>query len=80
MIDDIFMIKEFDLIVLNHDVEDAGLKTGDVGTIVHCYSDGEGFEVEFVTADGRTIAVLTLNASDIRGFEDSEILHSREIA
>lgn len=74
------MIKELDLVVLTHDVKTHNLKSGDVGTIVHCYFDDEGFEVEFMTAEGKTIAVLTLDSSDIRAFDHSEILHSREIA
>ena len=71
------MFKEFDLVALTHDVEEYGLKLKDVGTIVHVYTDRDGFEVEFVTAEGKTIAVLTLNAKDIRPFDKSEILHVR---
>ena len=74
------MIKELDLVVLTHDIDSSKLKTGDVGTVVHSYSDNNGFEVEFVTAEGKTIAVLTLTHSDIRPFDHSEILHSREVA
>ena len=47
---------------------------------MHCYSDGNAFEVEFVTAEGRTIAVLTLTLNDIRLMSNKEILHVREIA
>jgi hypothetical protein len=72
------MINELDLVVLTRDIEDHGLKSGDVGTVVHCYDDNIGFEVEFVTAEGRTIAVLTLTIKDIRPFIHSEILHTRE--
>jgi hypothetical protein len=36
------------------------------GAVVHCYSGGDAFEVEFMTAEGRTIAVLTLASTDIR--------------
>lgn len=73
------MIKELDLIVLTHDIDDHNLKSGDVGTVVHCYLDNKGFEVEFVTAEGKTIAELTLSVSDIRPFDHSEILHSRKV-
>jgi len=68
---------ELDLVVLTHDFENHGLKSGDVGTVVHCYKDKKGFEVEFVTAEGKTVAVLTLTNVDIRPFEQSEILHVR---
>ena len=33
---------------------------------MHGYGDGKAFEVEFVTAEGRTLAVLTLTQSDVR--------------
>jgi len=55
------MVQELDTVVLTHDVSEYGLKKGDVGAVVHCYKDGFTFEVEFVTADGKTIAVLTLD-------------------
>ncbi|HWR58216.1 MAG TPA: DUF4926 domain-containing protein [Thermodesulfovibrionales bacterium] len=74
------MIRELDTVVLTHDIDKYGLKEGDIGAIVHCYSDGNAFEVEFVTAEGRTIAVFTLTSSDIRLMSNKEILHVREIA
>jgi len=73
------MINELDLVVLLHDDDAHGLKSGDIGTVVHCYKDGKGFEVEFVTAEGKTIAVLTLTTAEIRPFEQSEILHVRDL-
>ncbi len=73
------MVKELDLVVLTHDIEKYGLKTGDVGTVVHCYEDKHGFEVEFVTAEGKTIAVITLTIEDFRPFENAEILHARDL-
>ena len=74
------MIEELDLIVLTKNIDKYNLKLGDVGTVVHCYSDNKSYEVEFVTAEGKTIAVLTLANSDIRSFDHSQILHSREIS
>ncbi len=38
----------------------------DLGAVVHRYTDGLAFEVEFVTGEGETIAVLTLTPDDIR--------------
>jgi hypothetical protein len=73
------MMKELDLVALNHDIEDHGLKAGDVGTVVHCYEDNIGYEVEFVTAEGKTVALLTLTESDIRPIQRSEILHVRKV-
>ena len=74
------MIRELDTVVLTHDIEEYGLKEGDIGAVVYCYSDGNAFEVEFVTAEGRTIAVLTLTLNDIRLMSNKEILHVREIS
>ena len=73
------MINELDLVVLTHDIEEHGLKSGDVGTVIHCYEDKMGFEVEFVTAEGKTVAVLTLTTVDIRPLDHSEILHVRDV-
>ena len=53
------MIKEHDRVVLTNSVPSQGLEEGDVGTVVHVYKDGEAYEVEFVTLDGRTAAVAT---------------------
>ncbi len=64
--------------MLARDVPEFGLKRGDVGVIVHCYGD-EAFEVEFVTADGRTVALLTLTRADIRPFDVNEIFHARAL-
>ncbi len=74
------MIKELDTVVLTHDIKEYGLREGDIGAVVHSYGDNNAFEVEFVTAEGRTIAVLTLTTDDIRLMKSREILHAREIA
>ncbi len=72
------MIQELDTVVLMHDIAEKGLQKGDVGAVVFC---GEKiYEVEFVSADGRTIAVLTLTGIDIRPVQGKEILHVRELA
>lgn len=72
------MIKELDTVVLTHDIEEYGLKQNDVGAVVHCYEDGTTFEVEFVTAEGTTIAVLTLTQANVRPIRGQEILRVRE--
>ncbi|PKB68469.1 MAG: DUF4926 domain-containing protein [SAR202 cluster bacterium Io17-Chloro-G4] len=73
------MIGELDSVVLTRDFKEHGLERGDVGTVVHCYPDGKAFEVEFVTGEGDTAALLTLNETDIRPIGKHEILHAREI-
>jgi hypothetical protein len=74
------MIRELETVVLTHDVSEHDLKQGDVGAVVHRYGDQKAFEVEFVTAEGRTVAVLTLSEADVRPVRGSEILHVRELA
>ncbi|MBI4058957.1 DUF4926 domain-containing protein [Candidatus Microgenomates bacterium] len=73
------MFEELDTAVLNHNIEKHGLKKGDVGTVVHVYPT-KAVEVEFITAKGKTVAVLTLTNSDIRPIERNEILHVRGFA
>jgi hypothetical protein len=74
------LIRELDTVALTHDVDEFGLKQGDIGAVVHCYKDGAAFEVEFVTAEGKTIALLTLDRADIRPIGGREVLHVRELA
>ena len=73
------MIRELEAVVLEHDVKEHGLERGDVGAIVHAYRDGSTFEVEFVTARGDTVAVLTVTKEEIPTMGQAEILHAREI-
>ena len=70
---------EHDTVVLTRSLVDHGLEAGDVGAIVHVYDDGCAFEVEFVAGSGSTLAVVTLEASDIRPVATSEILHVRSM-
>ncbi len=74
------MVRELDTVVLTHDIEEHGLKNGDVGAVVHCYPDGKAFEVEFVTAEAKTVGLLTLTPTDIRRMKSGEILHVRQFA
>jgi hypothetical protein len=74
------MIHELDTVALTHDIPEHGLKAGDLGAVVHCYATSLAYEVEFVTAEGRTIGVLTLQQGDIRRPGSRDILHVRELA
>ena len=74
------MFNELDTVVLAHDLKEHNLTRGDVGTIVHCYAGGKAYEVEFVTGEGKTGAVVTLEKVDIRPMRRQEILHVREFA
>ncbi len=72
------MIRELDMVILTHDIDKYNLKQGDIGAVVYCYEDDTAFEVEFVTANNKTIALLTLNRIDIRPISSRDILHARE--
>ena len=74
------MFDELETIILKHDIKVHNLKKGDIGTIVHKYGDEEMVEVEFITAEGKTVAVLTLKPSDIRPIERDEMLHARPVS
>ena len=73
-------MKDLDVAVLTREIPEHGLKIGDIGAIVHSYSGGEAYEVEFVTAEGKSVAVLTLSSEDIRPMTEREILHARDLA
>ena len=72
------MVRELDTVVLTRDIAEHALKRGDVGAVVHCYPDDKAFEVEFVTAEAKTVALLTLASADVRPMNRGEILHVRE--
>jgi len=74
------MIKEHQRVVLTVPVPAERLEAGDVGTVVHVYRDRLAYEVEFTTLDGKTAAVVTLEASQVRPVGQREITHARELA
>jgi len=67
-----------DIVVLNRDLPEFGLKGGDVGTVVELY-DHEGLEVEFVTGGGKTQALITLKQSDVHPVGGEEMLTVRKL-
>ena len=73
-------IREHDLVVLMADIPAEGLKQGDVGTVVLVHKAGAGFEVEFATLAGATLAVVTVPANSVRPVGDNEIAHVRRVA
>ena len=73
------MIEELDTVVLSRDIPKHSLKQGDIGAVVHSYKEGKAFEVEFITGQGDTVAVVTLNSEDVRLMQGKEILHVRKL-
>jgi hypothetical protein len=74
------MINEHDRVVLTVDLKNDKLAAGDVGTVVHVYDERKAFEVEFVALDGETVAVVTLEYTQVRPVEHGEITHARWVA
>ena len=74
------MMKEHERVVLKTNLPAAGLEAGDVGTVVHVYADRKAYEVEFVTLDGPTAAVVTLETAQVRPVRRHEMTHAREPA
>jgi hypothetical protein len=72
-------MREHDPVVLARPLPDHGLQVGDVGAIVHVYGENRAIEVEFVSGNGATVALVTLEAADVRPLAESEMLHVREI-
>jgi uncharacterized protein DUF4926 len=65
-----------DTVVLTRDLDSEGLRKGDLGAVVEIYAP-DGLEVEFVTASGKTAALLTLNARDVRPVADDDLVSVR---
>ncbi len=71
------MFKEHERIVLTKDFPEHGLKSGDVGTVVHVHGNGEAYEVEFLTLDGHTVAVVTVLSAHARSVNNKDVTHAR---
>jgi len=72
------VLQETDMAVLTVDLPEHGLKVGDVGTVVLAH-ELQGYEVEFMTLDGETVAVTSLQASQVRPISTREVAHVRSI-
>ncbi len=73
-------MNELDLVALRIDLPSRSLVAGDVGTVVYVYPGADAVEVEFVVADGRTVAVETLRTQDVEAVAGSQILHVRTLS
>ena len=74
------MFEEHSQVVLKSPLPTLRLEPGDVGVIVHVHGHGEAYEVEFMTFDGRTIGVETVQADDLRAASGAAVPHERERA
>jgi len=70
--------------VLTTDLLEEGLRAGDVGVVVDHYQGREdlreGYELEFFSGTGETVAVVSVPATSVREATDHEVLSVRELA
>ena len=74
------MIREHDIVVLTTPLTNERLEAGDIGTVVHIHQDGVAYEIEFMTLAGKTIAVTTLLAAQVRPLARRDMAHARELS
>ena len=67
---------KLETVVLVRDLPEHGLREGDLGAVVQAY-EPDGLEVEFVTAAGKTKALLTLTVEDVREVRDTDLIAVR---
>lgn len=72
------MIAELESVVLTVDLTEHHLQRGDIGTVVLVHPSG-GYEVEFATLDGETMAVVSLTSDQLRPAAGGEIAHARPV-
>ncbi len=70
--------KELDTVVVVTDLPALSLKQGDIGAVVHVHSS-EAVEVEFVTASGHTLSVVTLETKLLRPVGPKDLLAVRKL-
>ncbi len=71
------MYQEHDQVVLACPLPALGLEPGDVGVVVHVHVPSAAFVVEFMSLDGHTIGLETLEASQLRPVSASAVPHER---
>ncbi|MCB9474378.1 MAG: DUF4926 domain-containing protein [Candidatus Delongbacteria bacterium] len=70
--------QELQTVVLNRDLPEHGLRKGDLGAVVQVY-EPDGLEVEFVSASGKTEALVTLKEADVRAVADGDLISVRQL-
>ncbi|NMG22053.1 DUF4926 domain-containing protein [Brasilonema bromeliae] len=70
------MIAELVVVILTTHISEYGLEQGDIGTVVLVHQGGKGYEVEFLTEYGETVAIVSLLAAQVRSIGSREIAHA----
>lgn len=71
------MHQEHDQVVLVCPLAALGLEPGDVGSVTHVHAHGAAYVVEFLSLDGRTLGVQTLQASQLRPVSAGAVAYER---
>ncbi len=72
------MIKELDRVALTEDFPEYGLKRGDIGVVVLVHTK-PGYELEFFTLDGDTLAVISAHSHQVRALGKREVAQARQL-
>ena len=70
--------KELQAVVLNRDLPERRLCKGDLGPVVQLH-EPDGLEVEFVSASGKTEALVMLKEGDVRAVADGDLIAVRRL-
>jgi len=77
------MAAPFRRVVLTTDLPEEGLRSGDIGVVVEHYPGRgdvpEGYELEFFSGTGETVAVVSVPVTSVRDATDHEVLSVREL-
>ena len=65
-------LKNYSTVILLTDrFKEEGVKTGDIGTIIEVYNNGEAYEVDFSNEKGITIAQIVVLENELKLQEPS---------
>jgi hypothetical protein len=74
------MIEYLSTVRLKRPILGTAIPAGTHGVVVRVYQNPPGYEVEFVDGSGHTVALITVNADDVRPIAAGELLHARRTA
>ena len=70
------LFTEHSRVVLTEDLSEYGLLAGKVGTVIHVHRDPLGYELEFFSPDGKTMAVGSVLPHQVRAFANRDMAHA----
>ena len=77
-------LEPYQRVALTGDLEEHGLREGDVATLIgrapHPGGGEEGYVLEVCNAVGASVAAIVVKASDVEPLRDDELLSVRQVA